>query len=145
MSGLISSLQTLSFPGCDGITVLNKIKAISPNTGVIIITAYAEIKTAVQAIKDGAFDYIAKPFSNEELLITIERFLKFCNLEAELIRLKETVSGKVCFENLIGVSPSMKDMFDRISSIAKTDVPVLIQERAEQAKNLWQMQYTTSA
>lgn len=129
-------ITDLKLPGCDGITVLNKIKAISPNTGVIIITAYAEVKTAVQAIKDGAFDYIAKPFSNEELLITIERFLKFSNLEAELIRLKETVTGKVCFENLIGVSPSMKDIFDRISSIAKTDVPVLIQGESGTGKEL---------
>ena len=56
-------------------TVLNKIKAISPNTGVMTITAHAEVKTAVQAIRDGAFDHIAKPFSNEELLIIIERFL----------------------------------------------------------------------
>ncbi|WP_333656421.1 sigma-54 dependent transcriptional regulator, partial [Dissulfurispira sp.] len=107
-----------------------------PETGVIIMTAYADVKTAVQAIKDGAFDYITKPFSNEELLITIERFLKFRNLEAELSRLKESVSERVGFENLVGVSPSMKDVFDRISSIAKTDVPVLIQGESGTGKEL---------
>jgi DNA-binding NtrC family response regulator len=129
-------ITDMRLPKYDGLTILNHAKKTSPETGVIIITAYAEVKTAVQAIKDGAFDYIAKPFSNEELLITIERFLKFRNLEAELSRLKESVSKRVGFENLVGVSPSMKDVFDRISSIAKTDVPVLIQGESGTGKEL---------
>jgi DNA-binding NtrC family response regulator len=129
-------ITDLKLPKYDGLTILKHVKATTPETGVIIMTAYADVKTAVQAIKDGAFDYIAKPFSNEELLITIERFLKFRNLEAELSRLKESVSERVGFENLVGVSPSMKDVFDRISSIAKTDVPVLIQGESGTGKEL---------
>lgn len=129
-------ITDLKLPKYDGLTILKHVKATTPETGVIIMTAYAEIKTAVQAIKDGAFDYIAKPFSNEELLITIERFMKFRNLEAELSRLKESVSERLGFENLIGVSPSMKDVFDRISAIAKTDVPVLIQGESGTGKEL---------
>jgi len=129
-------ITDLMLPKYDGLTILKHVKAIAPETGVIIMTAYADVKTAVQAIKDGAFDYIAKPFSNEELLITIERFLKFRNLEAELIRLKESVNKQVSFESLVGVSPSMKDVFDRILSIAKTDVPVLIQGESGTGKEL---------
>lgn len=129
-------ITDLKLPKYNGLEILNRSKRISPETGVIIITAYAEVKTAVQAIKDGAFDYIAKPFSNEELLITIERFMKFRNLKAELNRLKESVSCKTGFENLIGVSPSMRDVFDRIESIAKTDVPVLIQGESGTGKEL---------
>jgi len=129
-------ITDLKLPKYDGLTILKHVKTTTPETGVIIMTAYADVKTAVQAIKDGAFDYIAKPFSNEELLITIERFLKFRNLEAELSRLKESVSERVSFENLVGVSPSMKDVFDRISSIAKTDVPVLIQGESGTGKEL---------
>ncbi|MCS7299828.1 MAG: response regulator [Spirochaetia bacterium] len=68
-------------PDVDGLTLLKHIKTISPQTGVIIITAFAQVKTAVQAIRKGAFDYIAKPFTNEELLLSIEKFLKFRNLE----------------------------------------------------------------
>lgn len=68
-------------PDVDGLTLLKHIKTISPQTGVIIITAFAQVKTAVQAIREGAFDYIAKPFTNEELLLSIEKFLKFRNLE----------------------------------------------------------------
>ena len=129
-------ITDLKLPKYDGLSILNHAKKISPETGVIIITAYAEVKTAVQAIKDGAFDYIAKPFSNEELLITIERFMKFRSLEAELSRLRESVTEKIGFENIIGVSPAMKDVFDRISSIAKTDVPVLIQGESGTGKEL---------
>lgn len=129
-------ITDLKLPKHDGITILNYAKNISSETGVIIITAYADVKTAVHAIKGGAFDFIAKPFSNEELLITIERFLKLRNLEAELSRLKESVGERVSFESLIGASPSIKDVFDRISSIAKTDVPVIIQGESGTGKEL---------
>lgn len=129
-------ITDMRLPGMDGLSILNRIKSLSPSTGVIIITAYAEIKTAVQAIKDGAFDYVSKPFSNEELLILIERFLRFRNLETELHRLKETVTEKKGFERLIGVSPSMKAIFDRIEAIADTDVPVLIQGESGTGKEL---------
>lgn len=129
-------ITDMRLPGFDGLSVLKRVKALSPSTGVIIITAYAEVKTAVQAIKDGAFDYVSKPFSNDELLILIERFLRFRNLEAELHKLKETVTGKKGFEKLIGVSPSMKVIFDKIESIADTDVPVLIQGESGTGKEL---------
>lgn len=129
-------ITDLKLPRYDGLMVLKHVKTMAPQTGVIIMTAYADVKTAVQAIKEGAFDYIAKPFSNEELLITIERFLKFKGLEAELNRLKESVNEKVSFENIIGVSPLMKDIFDRISSIAKTDIPILIQGESGTGKEL---------
>lgn len=129
-------ITDLRLPRYDGLSILKKVKAISPSTGVIIITAYAEVKTAVQAIKDGAFDYVSKPFSNEELLILIERFLKFRSLETELHKLKEAVRERKGFERLIGVSPAMRDIFDRIEVVANTDVPVLIQGESGTGKEL---------
>lgn len=129
-------ITDLRLPGSDGFSILKEVNSRSPDTGVIIITAFADVREAVQAIKDGAFDYIAKPFSNDELLITIERFLKLKKLESEIIRLKEHVNEGVSFENIIGVSTIMRDIFDRISSIAKTDVPVLIQGESGTGKEL---------
>lgn len=129
-------ITDLKLPHHDGLVILNRIKAVSPDTGVIIMTAHAEVRTAVQAIKDGAFDYIAKPFSNEELMITIDRFLNFRNLEREIHRLRSSLGEKAGFENLIGISREMRDVFDRIESVAGTDVPVLIQGESGTGKEL---------
>jgi DNA-binding NtrC family response regulator len=127
-------ITDLRLPGRDGFEVLRRVKEISPVTGLIIITGHPDIKGAVQAIKDGAFDYIAKPFSNEELLIAVERFFKFQKLEEEVTYLKG--SQRTAFEDIIGISPSMRDVFDRISSVAETDVPVLIQGESGTGKEM---------
>jgi DNA-binding NtrC family response regulator len=129
-------ITDLRLPHHDGFEILRKTKASSPDTGVIVVTGYAEIKSSVQAIKDGAFDYIAKPFSNEELLIAVDRFFKFRKLEDEVTFLRETLKEKAEFENIIGVSAPMKAVFDRISSVADTDVPVLIQGESGTGKEL---------
>lgn len=126
----------LKLPGVDGLTLLKHIKSKSPQTGVIIITAFAEVKTAVQAIKDGAFDYIAKPFTNEELFLVIERFSKFRSLEKEVRYLTELVKKKEGFEEIICSSPAMKEILDKIDVVAKTDVPVLIQGESGTGKEL---------
>ena len=126
----------LRLPHHDGLQILKKAKTVSPETGVIVITAYAEIKSSVQAIKEGAFDYLAKPFANEELLISVDRFFKFRQLEDEVLYLRETLKEKAEFENIIGTSPAMKAVFDRISSVADTDVPVLIQGESGTGKEL---------
>lgn len=129
-------ITDLRLPGQDGLSILRHVKSISSDTGVIIITAFAEVKTAVQAIKEGAFDYLSKPFSNEELLIVIEKFLKFRQLETEVVRLRRTVEERNVLNRLIGLSPGMRDVIDRIEAIAKTDVPVLIQGETGTGKEL---------
>jgi DNA-binding NtrC family response regulator len=129
-------ITDLRLPHRDGFEILRKTKAASAETGVIVITAYAEIKTSVQAVKEGAFDYIGKPFSNEELNIAVGQFFKFRKLEDEVIYLRETLKEKTEFENIIGTSPPMKAVFDRISSVADADVPVLIQGESGTGKEL---------
>lgn len=129
-------ITDIRLPHFDGFEILNKVKAASPRTGVILITGYAEIKGAVQAIKEGAFDYIAKPFPNEELLVAIEKFFKFQKLEDEVTYLREALREKTEFENIVGASPVMKDMFDRIVSVAEMDVPVLILGESGTGKEL---------
>ncbi|MCX8070393.1 MAG: sigma-54 dependent transcriptional regulator [Thermodesulfovibrionales bacterium] len=129
-------ISDLKMPYYDGFEILKRSKNIQPHAYFIIITAYADIKDAVEAIRQGAFDYIAKPFSNEELLIAIEKCLHFQKLENEIYQLKETLKEKVVFENIIGVSPQMQKVFKQISSVAVTDAPVLIQGQSGTGKEL---------
>ncbi|MBI5741352.1 MAG: sigma-54-dependent Fis family transcriptional regulator [Nitrospirae bacterium] len=129
-------ITDLKLPGKDGFAVLRRVREVSPKTGVIIMTGHAEIKSSVQAIKMGAFDYIAKPFSNDELLLTLDRFFEFRRLEDEVKHLRETLREKDVFEDIIGAGPAMKDVFDRISSVAGLDVPVLIQGESGTGKEL---------
>lgn len=130
------AIVDLKLPGVDGLSLLKHIKNRYLQTGVIIITAFAEVKTAVQAIKDGAFDYIAKPFTNEELILVIERLLKFRNLEMEVQHLSEIVKKKEGFEGLIYATPVMKEIIDKIEAVSKTDVPILIQGESGTGKEL---------
>lgn len=126
----------LRLPDIDGLTLLNHIKSKTQETGVIIITAYADIKSAVQAIKSGAFDYVAKPFNNEELLLTIEKFLEYKNLRAEVKELRQKLSEAHTLNQIIGESRAIKDIINKIEVIAKTDVPVLIVGESGTGKEL---------
>ncbi|MGC9109158.1 MAG: sigma-54-dependent transcriptional regulator [Caldimicrobium sp.] len=120
------ALIDVKLPDRNGLDLLKEIKKISPETGVIIITAYAEIKSAVQAIKDGAFDYLSKPFQEEELLIAIEKFLKYRSLEKELKTLKTSLSDFLGERALIGKSKAIKEITQKIEILSQVDVPILI-------------------
>lgn len=129
-------ITDLRLPGADGIEVLKSVKNISPDTGVIMITAFADVKTAVEAMKQGAYDYLSKPFDSSELLIVIERFIRQRGLELENIRLKEEVKDKKQFEQLVGASPAMQSIFQIIESVAKTDSSVIIYGESGTGKEL---------
>ena len=129
-------ITDMKLPHRNGLEVLKRAKTVSPQTGVIIITGYAEIKGAVQAMKEGAFDYIAKPFSNDELLITIDRFFEFQRLKDEVAPLKEILERKTEFENIIGDGSAIKDVFDCILLVAETDMPVFIHGESGTGKEL---------
>lgn len=129
-------LTDLRLPKLDGLSLLQKVKEKSSSTGVIIITAYADVKTAVEAMKLGAFDYVSKPFSNEELLLVLDKFLHFKDLKEEVNQLKQTLREKRAFDKFIGNSPKMQEVFDKISAVAPTDVSVLIQGQSGTGKEL---------
>jgi len=129
-------ITDLRLPGADGLEVLKFVKGISPDTGVIVITAFADIKTAVEAMREGAYDYISKPFDPDELLIVIERFIKHRDLELENVRLQREVGECKQFQHIIGTSPAMQAVFEKIEAVAKTDSAVMIYGESGTGKEL---------
>ncbi len=123
-------------PGLSGMEILNGSMEKSPGTGVIIITGYPEIDTAVEAIKKGAFDYLSKPFTNDALLIVVDRYFSYRNLKLENDQLRKAVSEKEQAVEFIGESQAIKTVFDRLTTVAPTDVPVRIQGESGTGKEL---------
>ncbi|MFH2074854.1 MAG: sigma-54 dependent transcriptional regulator [Pseudomonadota bacterium] len=110
----------------DGIEALTEIRKISPLVPVLIMTAFASVKTAVEALKAGAFDYLTKPLDIEELKILIEKALEHYHLRAENLVLKERLGDRFDFSRIIGRSPKMKTLLDTLAMVAPTDATVLI-------------------
>jgi len=129
-------LLDLLMPGMNGIEVLKKIKKIDPQAVIIIITAYASVESAIAAMKIGAFDYIQKPFKHDELLLTIERARAHKKLQDENIRLKDELKKKFSFENIIGKSKVMYNVFDVVKASAPTRSTILLQGESGTGKEL---------
>jgi two-component system response regulator PilR (NtrC family) len=130
------ALLDIRMPKLDGITALKKIKAISPETIVIIITAYASADTAIKAMKEGALDYITKPFKVEEIKLIIKNALEKKNLQEENILLKQVVRDRYHFGNIIGQSPKMSDLYDLLAKVAPTKTNILITGESGTGKEL---------
>ena len=111
-------LMDIRMPKLDGIAVLKKVKALSPETIVIMITAYASADTAIRAMKEGAYDYITKPFKVDEIKLIIKNALEKKNLQKENILLKQVVRDRYHFNNIIGQSPKMLALYDLLEKVA---------------------------
>ncbi|MBW2575987.1 MAG: sigma-54-dependent Fis family transcriptional regulator [Deltaproteobacteria bacterium] len=109
-----------------GIEALKRIKEISPGIPVIIMTAYASVSTAVEALKSGAYDYLTKPLDIDELKILINKALRHKQLEKENIYLKEQLKDRFDFSKIIGQSSVMRKLLESISIVAPTEATVLI-------------------
>jgi two-component system response regulator HydG len=120
----------------DGIEALGEIRKISPLVPVLVMTAYASVKTAVEALKAGAFEYLTKPLDIDELKILIEKALELYHLRAENIALKERLGDLFNFSKIIGRSPKMKEVFDTLSLVAPTDATVLVLGESGTGKEL---------
>jgi DNA-binding NtrC family response regulator len=129
-------ITDLRLPRVDGLQLLTKTREMQPDCGVVLITAYATVETAVEAIKQGAYDYLTKPFDMEEFLIIVKRFLDHRRLAAEYDRLRQEVEGRRGFCGIIGTSPPMRKLFSLIDQVAKTDATVLIQGENGTGKEL---------
>ena len=129
-------ISDVMLPDMNGLDILKKIKEKDPNAIVIIITAYGTIKDAVEALKLGAFDYITKPFSLEELTLITNRALEVKELRDENIRLKRNLSECFSFPNIIGDSPEMNKVYDLIGKVSKIDSTVLVLGESGTGKEL---------
>lgn len=130
------TLLDLMIPGSDGVKILKEILKRDPNQIVIIMTAYASVESAIATLKLGVYDYIQKPFKNEELLHVIREGLEKRRLKEENIRLKEALHRKYHFQNIIGKSPSIQKVFELIKLVAPTKSTILIQGESGTGKEL---------
>jgi len=129
-------LMDIRMPGLSGIEALQKIKDLSPGIPIIIMTAYASVNTAIDALKSGAYDYLTKPLDIEELKILVAKALQFQKLEKENIYLKEQLKDRFDFSNIIGRSPAMKQLFETMALVAPTEATVLIVGESGTGKEL---------
>jgi two-component system response regulator PilR (NtrC family) len=129
-------LTDVKMPVVDGFEVLRKTKEVSPDTVVIMITAYGSPEGAVTAIKEGAYDYITKPFRVEEVKLTIKKSLERSNLIRENVRLRQAVEERYKFWNLIGKSPKMQRVYELVEKVSQTKANVLITGESGTGKEL---------
>lgn len=129
-------LTDMRMPKIDGIELLESIRSINNEIPVIIMTAYATVEKAVKAMKKGAFDYVTKPFQNEELKITVRKAIDLYKLKRENLNLRHEVSRKYQFGNIIGKSPVMLKLYEMIEKVAGTKATVLITGETGTGKEL---------
>ncbi len=123
-------------PQMSGAQLLQRVGAINSDTPIIVITAFGEVETAVEAMRGGAFDFITKPFNREAILLTIEKALKFNEILTENRQLRRIIHEDFKIANVIGNSPKMRKVFEIVERVAKTDVTVLIEGESGTGKEL---------
>lgn len=126
-------LTDLKMEGMDGIELLRRIKAVAPHTEVLIFTAYGTVKSAVEAMKLGAYDYIGKPFDEEELLLKVARALERKALVSEVRDLRQVLQGR---GEIIAASKQMREVLATVDQVAPTEATVLIEGESGTGKEI---------
>jgi len=126
----------LKLPGLNGLRVMGQMREASPETPIIIITGYGSIESAVEAIKLGAFDYMSKPFSPEELRVVTKKAIESRKMIFENIYLRSELQAKNEFELIVGKSKAMKKVLDIVNRVSPTETTVLITGESGTGKEL---------
>ena len=119
-------LLDLKMPGKDGLEVLEELRSIDENLVKVMVTAFPTISTAVEAVKQGAFDYLPKPFSPDQLLITVDRALAQKRLAAENEMLRRALKFRDGFDGIVARSPAMEKLMDLVQRLSDSDSSILI-------------------
>ena len=129
-------LTDVKMPEMDGITLLSKVKKFNPDTVVVVMTAFGTIQNAVDAMKKGAYDYIVKPFTPDEIGIVVERAIEHYSLAMENKALKAQIKEKYSFKNIVGQNRKLLDIFDLIESASNSRATILITGESGTGKEL---------
>ncbi len=132
--GLI--IMDVKLPGISGIDAIKRLKELTPAVPIIVMTAYGTKELTLQAIQEGAYDFFVKPIKLEEFLIVLHRALEKRHLQLEVAKLEETLKKKYEFENIIGTSGPMREVFALIRKVASTDSSVIIYGESGTGKEL---------
>ena len=120
----------------DGLQVLSQLKKISPDTTIVLMTAFASIETAVEAIKGGAYDYISKPFTHKEFIILTERVFEYHKIKKELQGLKYQFDEELLSSDFITQNFQVREILKQAKEIAQSDIPVLIEGESGTGKEI---------
>jgi two-component system response regulator GlrR len=134
--GIDLALVDLKLAGKNGIEVMQELHQIDPEMPIIILTAYGTIKTAVEAMKRGAYSYLSKPYDYHDLLLQIKNGLEKSRLSKEVLRLRNMVEGRYGFENVIGKSEKMKKVLAQVRQAAESESSVYIEGESGTGKGL---------
>jgi DNA-binding NtrC family response regulator len=130
------AMVDLKMPGMDGIQLMDEIRKIKPETIVIIMTAYATVDTAVQAMKKGAYDYIVKPFNPEDLSLTIRKIIEHQKLVRENLYLRKELKKQYRLHDMVSKNHKMIEIFELVKTVAKSNSIVLVQGESGTGKEL---------
>jgi DNA-binding NtrC family response regulator len=129
-------ITDLRMPGLDGMEILRRARKIDPAMPVVVLTGYASLESAVAAVKAGAFDYLSKSFSNDQLRLTVERALAQRRLQLEVFHLRDQLRGVFGFENIVGRSAALQQVLELVRKTARSDANVLILGESGTGKEL---------
>ncbi len=134
--GIDAVLLDLRLPGAGGLEALHQIKSRRPDAVIVVVTGYGTVQSAVQAMKNGAYDYVTKPFSLDELKLLLDRVASHLKLKTENRVLREKIKSKQGFGNIIGRSPEMEKLYRIVAKAAHSTHPVLILGESGTGKEL---------
>src|ERR687886_2022191 len=130
------TLTDIRMTGMDGLALLDRIKDIDPEALVVVMTAYSSVDSAVAALRKGAYDYITKPFVNEDLLQSVKNALRLRGLSRENRALRRELDRRYSFSEIIGTSPALQSVFRLVEKVASTNTNILIQGESGTGKEL---------